>query len=198
MLAIDFPASPYIASAATGAMPSSAATASMDLLRHVEIGRPAGDEVRPDIVFVVPLRFLARESVQEPGNVIDCSAWFFDEQLQRALIGTRQGLQGGAVQRNMGGVDHDADSGDLEVVADPGQHMESFFCRHLFGRKGAADVGGVDGSVPQASQIHLIVTGMPHDAFQVFVGVQTVLAQDDPGERTRRVGRAVHGEPPPA
>ena len=92
----------------------------------------------------------------------------------------------------MGGVDDDADRGDLEMVADPGQHMESLFCGHLFGRKGAADIGRVDGSVPQPSQIHLIVTGTPHDAVQVFVGVQTVLAHDDPGERARagRTGRA--------
>jgi hypothetical protein len=33
-------------------------------------------------------------------NVIDCLAWRFDEQLQPALIGACQGLQGAAVQRN--------------------------------------------------------------------------------------------------
>ncbi|MGB9249411.1 MAG: hypothetical protein WCC28_06520 [Mycobacterium sp.] len=68
MPAIDFPVSPYIAwgDAEFGGDGVDGP------LRHVEIGRPAGKEIRPDIVFVGPLRFLARESDQEPVNVIAC------------------------------------------------------------------------------------------------------------------------------
>ncbi len=39
---------------------------------------------------------------------------------------------------------------------------------------------------------------MPHHAFQVAVGVQAVLTQDDPGESTGRVGGAVDRQAPPA
>ncbi|HUH67949.1 MAG TPA: hypothetical protein VLZ05_03175 [Mycobacterium sp.] len=71
----------------------------------------------------------------------------------------------------MDGVHRDAHGGDLEVIADPGQQVESFFFGDLFGSKGAADVGGVDRAVPQPSQVHLVVTGMAHHTFQVAVRV---------------------------
>ena len=50
------------------------------------------------------------------------------------------------------------------------------------GDKRAADVGGVDGSVAEASQIHLIVARGPRQALHIAVGVKAMLAQDDPGE----------------
>ena len=39
---------------------------------------------------------------------------------------------------------------------------------------------------------------MPHHAFQVAIGVQAVLAQDDPRESTGRIGGAVDRQAPPA
>ena len=103
------------------------------MLRRGEVHLAVGDEVRPDVAFVVSLRFVARESVEEPVDVVDGPVWLFDEEPQRPLVGPHQRLQRGAVQRDMGGVHHDAHGGDLEVIADPGQHVEPFFLGDLFG-----------------------------------------------------------------
>jgi hypothetical protein len=86
----------------------------------------------------------------------------------------------------MDGVDTDAHGGDLEVTADPGQRSESFFLRDLFRRERAAYVGGVDRAFSETPQVHLVVTRSPHDTLQVADGVQTVIAQDNPSETTRR------------
>jgi hypothetical protein len=82
-------------------------------------------------------------------------------------------------------VHRDAHGGDLDVIADPGQHVKPFFLGNLFGGERGADTGGVDRAVLKATQVHLVVTRMPHHTFQVAVGVQAVLAQDDPGETPR-------------
>jgi hypothetical protein len=79
------------------------------------------------------LRFIMRESVEEPGDVVDGQAGLFGKGAQRALVGPHQGLQCWVVQRDMDGVYGDAHGGDLEVIADPGQHVEPFFLGDLFG-----------------------------------------------------------------
>ena len=75
------------------------------------------------------------------------------------------------------------------MVADPGQHRKALLGRDLFGRKRAADIGGVEGAVPKAPQVHLIVARNTRDTLQIAVGIQAVFSQDDPSETTwRRVG----------
>jgi hypothetical protein len=81
-----------------------------------------------------------------------------------------------AVQRDMDGVHRDAQSGNLDVVADPGQHVEPFFLGDLFGGERGAHTGGVDRAVPKPSQVHLVVNRKPRHTFQVAGGVQAVLA----------------------
>ena len=71
------------------------------------------------------------------------------------------------------------------MIANPSQKVESLLRGNLIGGERAANIGGVDGALPKASQVHLIVTRRPHNTLHVVVGIQTVLAQDDPGETPR-------------
>ena len=79
--------------------------------------------------------------------------------------------------------------GYLEVVADPGQHRKSPPRLRPVRVKAPADIGGVEGAVPKAAQVHLIVARNTRDTLQIAVGIQAVFSQDDPSETTwRRVG----------
>jgi hypothetical protein len=53
------------------------------------------------------------------------AAWcrFVVDHLQAAPVGSYDGLDRGVVRVDVGGVDGHAYGGDLEVVADPGQHL---------------------------------------------------------------------------
>jgi hypothetical protein len=100
---------------------------------YVEVHLAVGSEVRADVAFVVPLRFITGEPVEERGDVVDCQAGLFGEAPQRSLVGPHQRLQCGAIQRDVGGIDGNAHGGDLEVIADPGQKVKPFFLGDLFG-----------------------------------------------------------------
>ena len=86
-----------------------------------EVHLAVGGEVRADVALVVPLRFITRQSVEKPGDVVDGQAGLFGDGPQRPLVGPHQRLQRGAVQRDMDWVHGDAHGGDLEVIANPGQ-----------------------------------------------------------------------------
>jgi hypothetical protein len=94
---------------------------------------PSGGEVRADVAFVVPLRLITRQPVEERGDVVDGQRGLFGDCPEGPLVGPHQRLQRGAVQRDMDGVHGDAHGGDLEVIADPGQQLEPFFLDDLFG-----------------------------------------------------------------
>jgi hypothetical protein len=48
---------------------------------------PSGVEVRADVAFVVLLRFITRQPVEERGDVVDGQAGLFGDRLQRPLVG---------------------------------------------------------------------------------------------------------------
>jgi hypothetical protein len=69
------------------------------------------------------------------------------DHLQGASVGSYDGLGRGVVPVDVGGVDGHADGGDLEVVADPGQHLPAMLGGYGLRCHGAADQGSVDRAV---------------------------------------------------
>jgi hypothetical protein len=102
-------------------------------IRDVEVHLAVRGEVRADVAFVVVVRFITRQPVEERGDVVDGHAGLFGDRPQRPLVGPHQRLQRWVIQGDMGGVNGHADGRDLEVIADPGQQVEPFFLGDLFG-----------------------------------------------------------------
>lgn len=107
---------------------------------------------------------------------------FVMDHLQGAPVGSYDGLDGGVVRVDVRGVDGHAYGGDLEVVADPGQHPPAVLGGHRFRCHGAADQGGVDPAVAQPAQVHAVVAGRADDGVDVAVRVEAGPAQHDPGD----------------
>src|ERR1700722_13674354 len=103
------------------------------LLRNFEVYVTVGSKVRSDVALIEPLRFIRPQPVQKRSDVFDGQTRLVVKCLEGSLVGSQQGLQRWAVERDMDGVHDDAHGGDLEVIADPGQQSETFFLCDLFG-----------------------------------------------------------------
>src|SRR5208283_4426314 len=152
------------------------------VLGHGEVHPTVGGEIRADVALVILLRFLAGQAAEKGADVVDGQRGLLSDGGKGSPVGAHQRLQRRVVARDASGIRGNPHGGDLKVVADPGQHRKALLGRDLFGRERAADVGGVEGAVPKAPQVHLIVARNTRDTLHIAVGVQAVFSQDDPSE----------------
>ena len=147
-----------------------------------EVGLAVDGEIRCDERLVVDSGFVYGVSAEERLDVPHRGVGFVMDHLQGAPVGSYDGLDRRVVRVDVGGIDGHAYGGDLEVVADPGQHLPAVLGGYRLWCHGAANQGGVDPAVVQPAQVHAVVAGRADDGVDVAVRVEADLAQHDPGE----------------
>ena len=160
-----------------------------------EVGLAVSGEIRCDERLVVDSGFVRGVSTEKSLDVPHRDIGFVVNHLQGAPVGAYDGLDRGVVRVNVGGIDGHAYGGDLEMVADPGQHLPAMLGGYRFRCHGAANQGGVDLAFVQPAQVHTVVTGRADDGVNVAVRVESGPAQHNPGEAPRCGVGGVYRQP---
>ncbi len=142
-------------------------------------------EIWRDERLVVGSDLVCGVSAEERLDVPHRGVGFVLDHLQGAPMGSDDGLDRGVVRVDVGGVDGHAYGGDLEVVADPGQHLPAVLGGDRLRCHGTADQGGVDPALVQPAQVHAVVTGQADDGVDVAVRVEAVVRPGRPGRSGR-------------